>query len=127
MEAELSPGEIVLAILNFVRQKRFSADREKIHSFFLKMRKDYPQLLKTIGFRDGIFCPESSFLDQALANLIAGRILEQYLGQPRYYELTNRINEAFEQYIQPKLSPKAIKICQRIAAEFENELSVKYN
>ena len=105
--------EVLIAILHFFRADmkcdKFTADREILHNAFFELRQQDPDALAGIGFRERYLFHESAALDQALSNLEATGLLERKNEAPRWYFLSDELDEAFNHNVRPSLEKSRIK------------------
>jgi hypothetical protein len=119
------PEDIVIAVLHSIKpgqtDRRITADREKLHTFFCTFSDRSERLRGLFRFRDKGFFPESEALDQALSNLEAGGLLTRQNAAPRYYFIQPSLDASFEQDIRPTLG--RLGVDQAVLCEAATDLA----
>ncbi len=120
-KTELTASETLLATLVFVYRKKkdkFSADRERIHRFFCNQKKKHKEELQSFLFLEKDIFPESPLLDQAISSMEAGGLLQRLNNRPRFYEMTDKMQSAYETFVEKKINSTIVKRFAMIADEF---------
>jgi hypothetical protein len=124
-KVSLSPGETVVAVLHYYRETtkevKLTADREALQRAFYGLRKSHVGIVNSVAFVNRGLFPESTRLDQAISNMEAAGLLRRFNRTPRFYEIQESLEEAFEKYVKPKLT-KA-KIAESVMTEISTEFS----
>ena len=102
----ISFDDVLVAILYTMREEkrcRITTDRRKLHEAFFALKREFPQLLGELTFRNRGFFPESDILDQAIANLEGSSLMHRKNQDPVYYELEPSINTSFDLFVKRRL------------------------
>lgn len=108
--------DIVIAIFHILRSRnvtRIPADRKSLHKLFAQLKSQFPFQLEEITFRDKGNFPESSVLDQAIANLTGSSLIYR---KNRHYELEPSIDDSFDRYVSNRLD--SLEIIEQMANVF---------
>ncbi|MFX0200950.1 MAG: hypothetical protein ACFFCW_32930 [Candidatus Hodarchaeota archaeon] len=121
------PDDIVIAILHHVKtgDRSFTADREKLHRTFFRLKNSDPKSMKVLGFRDRGMFPESTELDQAFSNLEATGLLQRQNENPRCYFIQKELDGAYQDFVSKRIKSVGIKNTQvkKLAEDFIAECS----
>jgi hypothetical protein len=125
--AYVSPDDVVIGVLRLAwgpKESRtitkFTPDRADIHSIFYELKKEYPSVFSCFVFRNRGLFYESEQLDQALANLERAGVLHRHNEVPRYYEIQDYLDSAYNEFAGSYLNQGGINesAIQLAAARF---------
>ena len=108
----MTAEDVIVGILFHMKKRkinRLTADREKLHSAFYKMRDKYPQVMSFFSFREREVFPESIQLDQALSNLDATGLISRQNLTPRYYSFEDSLGNSYKNILKYILPAAGIK------------------
>lgn len=107
---KLFPDDVVIAILHGVHsyRRRFTTDREQLHSAFYELKQNMPELLGAFRFRNKGLFPESDTLDQALSNLESSGLLHRHNDTPRFYFIQSNLDDSFSKFVKPRLTAEGV-------------------
>jgi hypothetical protein len=131
MDMPLTADDVVVGILHQLRKEtpnlRITADREKIHSAFMKLLDAGCDAVRSVfNFRQREVFAESAELDQALSNLDAAGIISRYNQAPKYYTVGDSLDVCYETFSKKTLEAAGIsetflaKEAKQISLSLEN-------
>jgi len=120
MDMPLTADDVVVGILHELRRLepgiRLTADRQRLHTAFGCLRKQFAWMAPLFTFRQREAFAESPELDQAFSNLDATGLISRYNQTPRYYILDEGLDVCFETYSQQLLGQAGVTDCQLACA-----------
>lgn len=102
----LKPEDILISLFRYfpAAKREFLADRETLHTAFLELKKDDPELLEEFTFNVDKLFPKSEELDQAINNLEFSRFLKKNNPFLERYKIENIVDQYFSQRLETKFS-----------------------
>lgn len=108
----ITADDIVTGIFYRIHQQNqdlITADRERLHKVFYKIKMDSPDKMGEFTFREREVFPESSQLDQALSNLDAAGLISRQNCTPRYYKFESPLFLSYEKFTKQILNEAGIE------------------
>ncbi|MDD2318305.1 MAG: hypothetical protein PHD57_13285 [Desulfobacterales bacterium] len=101
MQMPITAEDILVGMFYYLKEsdhEKVTADRERLHQAFYKIKKDHPNLMAMFSFRERELFPESTQLDQALSNLDATGLISRQNFVPRYYRFESPLTSSYKKF-----------------------------
>ncbi|HHT9125210.1 MAG TPA: hypothetical protein ACFYD6_05245 [Candidatus Brocadiia bacterium] len=119
------PEDILISVFHYFppEKRKFSADRENIHTAFYRLKKEYQKLLKEFTFNPDKIFPTSGVLDQALNNLEFSRYLTKFNPYLERYEIQPVLDSYFDEKLKEEFLDYIDEI-KSISEQLQNALGL---
>lgn len=122
--ASVNPYTVISAVFCFFPDDEFDNDRERLHSAFLKIRGEHPDLLRGLSFRQNLLFPRSRLLDEVMGSLQPEFLGKYNPGLESYKIKKERLQKLWNDELKPALADKELEIkeiaeelCQSLRAQ----------
>lgn len=108
----ITADDIITGIFYRIHQQStdlITADRERLHKAFYKIKEDSPEIMLEFTFREREVFPESTQLDQALSNLDAAGLISRQNCTPKYYKFETPLSVSYEKFTKKILGEAGIE------------------